>query len=404
LCTWAKDKKRTMIAQAALEKLLADPETDRVEKTISVSKEDKFSEAICAFANDLANHNLPGYLVVGVHDDGLRCGLQVEEQLLQTLVSFRTDGRIVPPPALTAAKFVFPDGEVAVVEVQPHFLPPVRYKGKVCVRVGPRRGTANEAEERILSEKRSAFARTFDALPCKGSTLGDISIDLFKLRYLPSAIDADTLAENHRDLKQQLASLKFYDLKEDCPTYAGILMFGNHPRFFVPGAYVQYVRFKGDDEASDFDFEYRFDGDLTTQLRQMEEFIKANIVKMVLPELGGNYISSYPLRAIKELLFNAVIHKDYQSNAPVKFYEFSDRIEISNAGGLYGKARPENFPNENDYRNPALAEAVKNLGFINAFNVGVKAALAALNKNGSPEPEFIKDQPTAFLVRIFKRK
>jgi ATP-dependent DNA helicase RecG len=327
----------------------------------------------------------------------------VEEQLLQTLLGFRTDGRIVPPPALTVAKFTFPDGEVAVVEVQPHFLPPVRYKGKVCVRVGPRRGTANEAEERILSEKRSAFARTFDALPCKGSSLEDISIPLFKLRYLPSAIDAETLAENGRELKQQLASLKFYDLKEDCPTYAGILVFGINPRYFVPGAYVQYVRFKGEDEASDFEFEHRFEGDLTTQLGLMEGFIKANIVKMVLPELGGEYISSYPLRAVKELLFNAVIHKDYQSNAPVKFYEFSNRIEISNAGGLYGKARPENFPNENDYRNPALSEAVKNLGYINAFNVGVKAAIAALAKNGSPAPEFIKDQPTSFLVRIFKR-
>jgi len=392
-----------MISQTELLRLLADLESDRVEKTISVSKEDKFGEAICAFANDLSNHNQPGYLIVGVNDDGSRSGLKVEEQLLQTLLSFRTDGRIVPPPALTVAKFTFPDGEVAVVEVQPHFLPPVRYKGKVCIRVGPRRGTANEAEERILSEKRSAFARTFDALPCKGSSLEDISINLFKLQYLPSAIDAETLAENGRDLKQQLASLKFYDLKEDCPTYAGILVFGTYPRYFVPGAYVQYVRFKGEDEASDFEFEHRFEGDLTTQLGQMEGFIKANIVKMVLPELGGVYISSYPLRAVKELLFNAVIHKDYQSNAPVKFYEFSNRIEISNAGGLYGKARPENFPNENDYRNPALSEAVKNLGFINAFNVGVKAAIAALAKNGSPAPEFIKDQPTSFLVKIFKR-
>jgi len=392
-----------MISQDELAKLMGDMETDQVEKTISVSKEDKFGEAICAFANDLSNHNQPGYLIVGVNDDGSRSGLKVEEQLLQTLLSFRTDGRIVPPPALTVANFRFPDGEVAVVEVQPHFLPPVRYKGRVCIRVGPRRGTANEAEERILSEKRSAFARTFDALPCKGSTLEDISIELFKLRYLPSAIDAATLAENGRELKQQLASLKFYDLKEDCPTYAGILVFGSNPRYFVPGAFVQYVRFKGEDEASDFEFEHRFEGDLTTQLGQMEEFIKANIVKMVLPELGGDYVSSYPLRAVKELLFNAVIHKDYQSNAPIKFYEFSNRIEISNAGGLYGKARPENFPNENDYRNPALSEAVKNLGFINAFNVGVKAAIAALAKNGSPAPEFIKDQPTSFLVKIFKR-
>ena len=249
----------------------------------------------------------------------------------------------------------------------------------------------------------SLLLKTFDVLPCKGSTLEDISLELFKLRYLPSAIDADTLAKNGNDLKSLLASFKFYDIKEDCPTFAGILMFGTNPRFFIPGAMVQYVRFQGEDEASDFDFEHRFEGDLTTQLGQMEEFIKANIVKVVLPELGSEYVSSYPLRAVKELLFNAVIHKDYQSNAPIKFYEFSDRIEISNAGGLYGKARPENFPNENDYRNPAISEAVKNLGYVNAFNVGVKAAVAALAKNGSPAPEFIKDQPFSFSVKIFKK-
>jgi ATP-dependent DNA helicase RecG len=392
-----------MITKEELEQLLPQLEQDRIEKTISVNDANKFGEAICAFANDLANHNQPGYLIIGVHDDGSKAGMTITEQNLQTLLDFRTDGRIVPPPSMIVTKFEYPDGELAVVEVQPHFLPPVRFKGKLCVRAGIRKGTANEAEERILTEKRSAFARSFDVLPCKGSTLEDISIELFKLRYLPSAIDSDTLAENGRALKSQLASLKFYDLKEDCPTYAGILMFGTNPRFFIPGASVQYVRFSGEDEASDFEFEHRFEGDLTTQLGQMEEFIKANIVKVVLPELGGEYVSSYPLRTVKEFLFNAVIHKDYQSNAPIKFYEFSDRIEISNAGGLYGKARPENFPNENDYRNPAISEAVKNLGYVNGFNVGVKAAIAALKKNGSPAPEFIKDQPTSFLVKIFKR-
>jgi ATP-dependent DNA helicase RecG len=330
--------------------------------------------------------------------------MTISEQNLQTLLSFRTDGRIVPPPSMVVTKFDYPDGELAVVEVQPHFLPPVRFNGRVCIRAGIRKGYANEADERVLTEKRTAFARSFDVLPCKGSTLDDISLELFKLRYLPSAIAADILAENGRDLKEQLASLKFFDLKEDCPTYAGILMFGTNPRYFIPGASVQYVRFSGEDEASDFEYEHRFEGDLTTQLGQMEEFIKANIVKLVLPELGGEYVSSYPLRAVKEFLYNAVIHKDYQSNAPIKFYEFSDRIEISNAGGLYGKARPENFPNENDYRNPAISEAVKNLGFVNGFNVGVKAAMAALARNGSPAPEFIKDQPTSFLVRIFKRR
>lgn len=393
-----------MISKEELEKLLPQLEQDRIEKTVSVNDAQKFGEAICAFANDLANHKQPGYLIIGARDDGAKAGMTITEQNLQTLLSFRTDGRIVPPPSLIVSKFEFAEGELAVVEVQPHFLPPVRFNGRVFIRAGIRRGIANEADERILTEKRTAFARTFDVLPCKGSTLKDISIELFKLRYLPSAIASDILAENGRDLKEQLASLKFYDLKEDCPTYAGILMFGTNPRYYIPGAYVQYVRFEGEDEISDVQFEHTFDGDLTTQLGQMEQFIKANIVKMVLPELGGDYVANYPLSAVKELLFNAVIHKDYQSNGPIRFYEFSDRIEISNAGGLYGKARPENFPDENDYRNPALAEAVKNLGFVNQFNIGVKRAKAALQKNGNPEPEFVINQPTSFLVKIFKRQ
>jgi ATP-dependent DNA helicase RecG len=393
-----------MISKEELEQLLPQLEQDRIEKTVSVNDAQKFGEAICAFANDLANHGQPGYLIVGAHDNGAKAGMTITEQNLQTLLAFRSDGRIVPPPSLVVSKFEYPDGELAVVEVQPHFLPPVRFNGRVFVRAGIRRGIANEADERILTEKRTAFARSFDVLPCKGSGLDDISMELFKLRYLPSAIAADILAENGRDLKGQLASLKFFDLKEDCPTYAGILMFGLNPRYFVPGAFVQFVRFKGDDETSDFEYEHRFEGDLTTQLGQMEEFIKANIVKTVLPELGGDYVANYPLVAVKELLFNAVIHKDYQSNGPIRFYEFSDRIEISNAGSLYGKARPENFPNENDYRNPALAEAVKNLGFVNQFSVGVKRAKAALQKNGNPEPLFITDQPASFMVKIYKRR
>lgn len=392
-----------MITKQELEQLLVDLESDRVERTISETNTDKFGEAICSFSNDIADHQASGYLIVGVTDGGERSNLIISEKLFQLLMDFRTDGRIVPPPSMTVHKFSFSDGEVAVVEVQPSFQPPVRFKGKVYIRIGPRRGYANEAEERRLSEKRSSFARSFDTLPCYGSTIDDLSLDTFKLSYLPNAVDAETLVANRRDTKEQLSSLKFYDLKADCPTNVGMLVFGKNPRFYLNGAYVQYVRFKGKDETSDFDYEHRFEGDLTTQLRVMDEFIKAQVVRQVQHNLGENYQVNYPAVAIKELLYNAVIHRDYQSNAPIKFFQFSDRIEITNPGGLYGDARPENFPNVNDYRNPSLAEAAKTLGYVNTFNVGVKRALASLAKNQSPTPEFIKDQATVFSVKIYRR-
>ncbi|HEY4322359.1 MAG TPA: ATP-binding protein [Mucilaginibacter sp.] len=393
-----------MISQEELSKLLPSLETDRIEKTVSKNDADKFGEAICSFCNDMPNHQLPGYLIIGANDDGSLNATTVDEQLMQTLLSYRTDGRIVPPPAMVVAKFTYPTGDVAVIEVRPSVVPPVRYKGKVCIRIGPRKGTANEAEERILSERRSTFARSFDTQPAYGSNIDDISIDIFKLIYLPTAIDNDTLIENGREIKQQLSSLKFYDLKTDIPTNAGILLFGKNPRYYLSGAYIQYVRFVGKDEISDFDFEYRFEGDLTTQMRVLDDFIKAQIVKRVQHKLGEDYVAAYPASAVQELLYNAIIHRDYQSNAPIKFYEFIDRIEITNPGGLYGDARPENFPNKNDYRNPTLAEAAKNLGFINTFNVGVKRAIAALQRNGSPDPKFIIDQPTSFSAIIYRRR
>ena len=140
--------------------------------------------------------------------------------------------------------------------------------------------------------------------------------------------------------------------KRRSSTNAGILLLERIPDFTcMPGAYVQYVRFSGEDEISDFEYEHRFEGDLTTQLKIMNEFIKSQIVRRVQHKLGEDYEITYPQSAIQELLYNAVIHRDYQSNAPIKFYEFSNRIEIINPGGLFGDARPENFPNKNDYRN-----------------------------------------------------
>ncbi len=78
----------------------------------------------------------------------------------------------------------------------------------------------------------------------------------------------------------------------------------------------------------------------------------------------------------------------YDAPAPVRFYQYSDRIEIQNPGPLYGAARPENFPAQTSYRNPVLAEALKTLGAVNRFGRGVERARAAVAKNGNPAPEF----------------
>lgn len=85
---------------------------------------------------------------------------------------------------------------------------------------------------------------------------------------------------------------------------------------------------------------------------------------------------------------------------PIQFYQYDDRIEILNPGGLYGKANPRNFPWVNDYRNGVVAEAMKVIGFVNRFSRGVQRVQEELKTNGNGEAYFNLALETAFLVKV----
>ena len=391
-----------MLSEQELLALMAEVESDRIERKRNKHDTDTLCKAICAFANDFPQHKQPGYLLIGVDDKtGQPSGLKVSDELLLDLAAKRSDGNIQPLPAMTVQKYALPMGEVAVVEVLPSDLPPVRYEGRVWIRVGPRRAVASEMEERLLSERRAASARTFDAQPCQGATLHDLVLDLFLVTYRTNALFSEALAENHRDIREQMASLRFYDLRRDCPTYAGILLFGKDPLRWLPGAYIQFVRFLGAQLTDEAQTEHTFSGDLLTVLRELDAFLPLQIQQKpaMLSALREQTIADYPRVALRELLMNAVMHRLYDTNTPVRFYWFAEHIEIQSPGGLYGEATPENFPRQNAYRNPIIAEAMKALGYVNKYGRGVLRAQAALKQNGNPPPEFTFE-PTHLLATI----
>ena len=379
-----------MLTVDQLRTLMVDPESDRVEKTISTKNTDKLGEAICAFANDFPGHRQPGYLLVGVDDDGRASGLVVTDELLRVLGDLRSNVNIEPLPVMTVGKYAVEGGDVVVVEVMPSDLPPVRCKGRVWIRIGPSRRGANQQEERILTERRTALQGTFDTRPCHGSTSKDLIPDLFLVTYLPAAVAHDVIEENRRDRDEQMASLRFYDLAADCPTNAGVLLFAKDPLHWIPGAWVQFVRWAGNTVADDPITSRRFSGDLLSVLRDVNAFVSLPTQSYPVAEsvLRERTETDYPPVAIRELLLNAIMHRSYGSNAPVRFYWYDDRIEIQNPGGLYGMASPENFPRQTDYRNPVIAEAMATLGYVNAFGRGVIRAQEALRKNGNPAAEF----------------
>jgi ATP-dependent DNA helicase RecG len=393
-----------MITKPELQDLLQTTETYRVERTTSTNDMDKFQEAICAFANDLPNSRKKGYLILGAYDNGTLSGLKVDDALLKKIAAIRSDGNILPLPVMSVERFVFPEGDLLVAEVSPSLLPPVRYRGRTFVRIGPRRDIATEAEERILMERRTSYMATFDAMPCLGATIDDIDTAFIKQEYLPQVIDAEVLSGDQRDIKEQLAAIHLYDLTHDCPTNAAIILFGKNPRYFFPGFYIQYVRFAGKAIGGQVLNEKRFQGQLYRQLPEMEMFVSNAIITqrpVSVSLFREKTVINYPNNALRELLMNACMHRDYQANMPVRLYQFEDHIEIMNAGGLYGEARPENFPNVNDYRNPIIAEAMKEMKYVNMFNQGIRRVQEMLLENNNKEAEFDVSKLTVFAVNVF---
>ncbi len=383
--------------------LIADLESDRIERSTSFS-EKKLGPAVCAFSNDFPNHKKPGYLLLGVDDNGTLAGLLIGDEDLQKIGNVKSNGNVLPQPSLVVSPvFSIEGGDVVVVEVKPSNYPPVRYDGRCWIRVGPRKSIASMEEERILTERRASFAKTYDLVPALGATVRDISLEHFKVNYLPVAINKNILQENGRTLEEQLASLRFYDLEHQCPTNAGILLFGLNPEFYLPGAYIQYVKFDGEQMTDEVSFEKKFSGALVTELGLLDDFIKSNILKAKpkrIDSLQEQTIANYPYWALRELVMNAIMHRNYDSNSPIYLYEFTNRIEIINPGGLFGEVTAQNFPNASDYRNVVIAEALKILGYVNRFNYGVKRAKEELIKNGNGKPEFDLSLTTKFKVTI----
>ncbi|MDY0151786.1 MAG: ATP-binding protein [Candidatus Cloacimonas sp.] len=394
-----------MIDHNELMQMLKNLESDRVERTESVNNTDKFCEVVCAFGNDLPNHQNPGYLIIGAKDDGSIAGIKISDQLLQNLAGLRSDGNILPLPVISVEKISFPEGDLAIVQVQPSKIPPLRYKGRIYIRIGPRRAIATPEEERILNEKRESSPHSFDATPAMDAAIEDLSLAQFNA-YREIAIDAEIIASNNRSLDLQMASLGFYDTKVLHPTYAGLITVGKNPRFHLRGNYIQFLRFPGQNTDELPLNQKEVSGDLLSVLRELDIIISANITTGIgsITPTREKLIYDYPPIALRELVYNAIMHRSYQSSAPVRFYWFSDRIEIQNPGGLYGAVELATLGTINDYRNPIIAEVMKTLGYVNKFGYGIQRAQAVLEKNGSPNAEFaVLSENKVFSVIIRKR-
>ena len=388
-------------SDSELELLMSDLESDLVERKESAADGRKIRRNICAFANDLPGNGCAGVILVGIRDDGSCASLTIDDRLLKRLADVHGEGDILPLPSMTVQKRVLNGCAVAVVTVEPAPDPPVRYRGRAWIRVGPSVREAGIADERMLGERRRAADLPFDMRAAVGVTIAALDLDFARDHYLPNAIAREVLDQNERPLAHQLQSLRL--VHGATPTWAAVLSFGSDPQAFVPGAYVQFLRIDGAEITDPIRDQKQLTGRLDDVLRRLDELLELNI--SVRTEVAGalreRRRSDYPLDALRQLAHNAVMHRTYEgTNTPVRIHWFSDRVEIASPGGLFGRITPENFGmGDTDYRNPLLAEIMHHLGFAQRFGLGVRLARQALAANGNPPPEF-DFQPTLVVATV----
>ena len=383
-------------SDAELETLLDDIESDRCERKQSLSGKapDSVRQAICAFANDLAGHRQPGVLFIGAQDDGTPSSISITDQLLTELGGIRDQGHILPLPTMSVEKRRLRGADIVVICVMPSDMPPVRYKGRIWIRIGPRRVIASAQEERILNERRRHHNQPFDLYPYPGTQVDDLARVVFEHEYLPAAIAPDVLAANDRTYAERLASCRMIASPQDTtPTVLGLLTLGKRPQDFLPGATIQFLRIDGVELSDAVSDEARIGGSLSEMLRRIEEKVAAHNRVAVDIASTPTHIRTwhYPPVALQQIIYNAVLHRSYEStNAPVRVHWFSDRVEVISPGGPYGNVTVENFgePGITDYRNPHIAEVLKTLGFVQAFGRGIATARKALQEQGLPDADF----------------
>jgi ATP-dependent DNA helicase RecG len=182
------------------------------------------------------------------------------------------------------------------------------------------------------------------------------------------------------------------------PTYAALLLFGRYPQQWLPNATILAAHFPGV-AFSDRFVKQDINGTLPEQLHQAEAFVQANLRTVVrLAGLTRQEGPEYPFEAVRELLVNAIAHRDYNLQGDnIHLNIFSDRLEVQSPGRLPGPVTLDNLLEARFSRNAVIVQVLSDMGFIERLGYGLDRVVTVLRQNQLRPPRF---EETAGCFRV----
>lgn len=381
-----------------LPELVKKGESEKVELKPSLSQINEIVETISAMSNTRG-----GFIIIGVTNSGKITGIDIGEDTIERL-SNKVVNSTEPKtyPRIRVEKF---DGKgVIVIEVREAEDKPVLASGRAFKRIGKSTVRISKDEyERMLTEKKKIY---WDGQICEGTTLKDIDWKFVGEFFIPlyEKTSKKKLAGTPKELLESLGCIK-----SDKPTNAGILLFGKTPQRFFLNSYIALARYKGKVEGAErLDYK-EFEGNLFTQIDECDRYIKEHIATMsrLLPyQVQREDIPEYGLFSIRELLTNAVCHRDYYNqHTKVIIKMFPDRIEFYNPGGLPEDITPQNITEKQFSRNPIIAKVLAKVKYIEELGEGWNKIIKEHEEHLlKPKLPRIREDKSTVLVTLFSTK
>ncbi|MFQ5751563.1 MAG: ATP-binding protein, partial [bacterium] len=228
----------------------------------------------------------------------------------------------------------------------------------------------------IFQANRSIFV---DESTVGNATFSDLNLEYFT-EFLSDNYDVKAKDEQ---IKRYLKNLHLIDEKNH-PTLSGLLFFGKKPQYFVPSAKIICAFIRGTDLAIPPEDKKEINGRVLDVLEDTQKFIRLYLkeehhIKGFEPETKFEI----PQAALREALVNAVAHRDYTINSPIRVIIFENRVEVRTPGKLPNTVTIESIKIGGSHvlRNPTIYNLLSKYGMVTDLGSGVRRILKLVKDN-----------------------